>query len=64
MDTTAELWTVKEVAAALKLGQRTIWRMVSTGALPKPIRLGRSVRWRRATIERWLEEQETRQEKP
>jgi len=63
MEVTSELLTVKDLAAALRLGKRTIWRMVSTGALPKPIRLGRSVRWRRATIERWLEEQETRQEK-
>ena len=60
-ETTAELWTVKDLAAALKLGRRTIWRMVSTGSIPQPIRLGRSVRWRRATIEAWLAEREAGQ---
>lgn len=62
METTCELWTVKDLAASLKLGVRTIWRMLSTGSIPQPIRLGRSVRWRRATIEAWLAEREGCQE--
>ena len=62
METTVELWTVKDLAAALKLGTRTIWRMVSTGTLPEPIRFGRLARWRRTTIEAWLAEREGSQQ--
>ena len=58
MESNAELWTVKDLAAMLQLGERTVWRMAWRKAPPLPIRLGRSVRWRRTTIERWIAEQE------
>jgi excisionase family DNA binding protein len=42
------------VAAVLDISVRTVWKLVAAGALPAPIRLGRSTRWRTADIERWL----------
>ena len=52
------LLSVKEVAGALAVGQRTVWRLIATGQIPAPFRIGRSVRWRKASFERWLEKRE------
>lgn len=51
----APLIAVKELAVMLQIAERTVWRLNSAKKLPKPIRLGRSVRWRRSDIEAWLQ---------
>lgn len=43
-----------EVAKLLNVSERHIWAMTSSGRLPRPIRLGRSVRWNRAELQEWL----------
>ena len=48
--TPPELATVGQVAEMLQLSERTVWRMTSTGDLPRPLRFGRAARWRRETI--------------
>jgi len=48
------LLNVREVARLLHLGERTIWKLSTTGELPSPIRIGRSRRWDRRAIEAWL----------
>ena len=45
-----ELLTVREVAAALKVSPRQIWKLNAMGRLPAPIRQARSVRWRSSDI--------------
>ncbi len=46
---------IKGVAAFLAIGQRTAWRWVRNGTLPRPdLRRGRIVRWRAETIEHFL----------
>ena len=40
-----------EVARLLNISKRTLWRLLSAGKLPAPVRLGNAVRWRR---EGWL----------
>jgi excisionase family DNA binding protein len=40
-----KVWTRKELAKLLKISGRTINRLVATGRFPKPIYIGRSVRW-------------------
>jgi predicted DNA-binding transcriptional regulator AlpA len=45
-----ELLTVKGVAAALKISSRQVWKLLSSGRLPTPVRLSRSVRWRAADV--------------
>ena len=47
-----KLLTVADLAKALPLGRRTIWRQIKDGALPRPIHIGRAVRFRRSTIEK------------
>ncbi len=49
------LMTVRDVAAALKLSPRQIWKLNSMGRLPSPVRLSRSCRWRAADIARFVE---------
>ena len=52
-----ELLTVKQVAKQLKVGVRTVWRWVSQGIFPEPIRISpQTIRWNPEDIERLLQE--------
>ena len=44
-----------DLAEQLGVSLRHLRRLDSAGKLPKPIRLGRSVRWQVAEIENWLD---------
>jgi excisionase family DNA binding protein len=44
-----------ELAEWLKISKRTIWRLKSAGAIPQPVKIGRSVRWQRTDVAAWLE---------
>ena len=46
--------TVREVALLLKVSTRTVWNLRRLGKLPRPLRVGRSVRWRKVEVERFL----------
>ena len=46
--------SARELSAMLGVSLRQIWRLNSTGRLPKPVRLGGSVKWRRDEILAWL----------
>ena len=48
------LWTARQVASALGISERYLYKLHSKGQLPQSIQLGRSVRWRKAEIEAWL----------
>lgn len=45
---------VGTVAHLLSLSTRSVWRLLSADQLPQPVRIGRSVRWRRLEIEKWI----------
>jgi predicted DNA-binding transcriptional regulator AlpA len=49
------------VARRLEIGQRTLWRWVSTGQFPQPdFRMGsKVVRWKAETLEAWIEKSAT-----
>jgi len=49
------LFTVEQVAAKLSLSSRSIYRLSDLGHMPRPIKIGGSVRWRRDEIEDWIE---------
>ena len=38
----------------LGVSVRTLWRLRSSGKLPRPVRLGGAVRWRSADIDAWV----------
>jgi predicted DNA-binding transcriptional regulator AlpA len=44
-----------QLAEMLCISSRSIWRLNDSGKLPKPIRLGGSVRWNKKEIETWVE---------
>ena len=48
------LLTVAEVAKVLRISTRSVWRLVNTGKLIKPVRIGGSIRWRRTDLENWI----------
>ncbi|MCC6153756.1 MAG: helix-turn-helix domain-containing protein [Candidatus Hydrogenedentes bacterium] len=48
------LMSATELATLLGASTRHIWRMRDGGALPRPIRLGSLVRWRKSDIEKWI----------
>ena len=48
------LLTAKDVAEELRVSLRHVWRMNNSGKLPRPVRIGRSVRWSRSTIIAWI----------
>ena len=43
-----------EVAEILGISRAHVWKLASSGRLPRPVRLGRAVRWDRKTLEAWL----------
>ncbi|MEV6219817.1 helix-turn-helix domain-containing protein [Nocardia sp. NPDC051833] len=49
------LWTIADLAAYLKVPEQTIydWRVKGFG--PKAVRMGKSLRWRPAAVEAWIE---------
>ncbi|EKO3452581.1 helix-turn-helix domain-containing protein [Vibrio fluvialis] len=53
-----QILTLKEVAAYLKLAEKTAYRLASEGKLPG-FKVGGSWRFKRADLEVWIEEQKT-----
>ncbi len=49
------LLQVGEVGQLLGLHPRTVWRHLSAGLLPEPIRIAGSVRWRLSDIRAWMD---------
>lgn len=43
------------VASALRISKRHLATLSSSGRIPRPIRMGRAVRWNADEIRRWIE---------
>jgi len=50
-----QLLDVAAVAAWLTCSERTVWRLSDAGMMPRPIRVGRLVRWMKKSINDWIE---------
>jgi excisionase family DNA binding protein len=48
--------TAADVAALLACSTKTVYRLADRGALPRPVRLGGLLRWRRGEIDQWIAE--------
>jgi predicted DNA-binding transcriptional regulator AlpA len=46
--------TASELAVMLHISTRSLWRMLSAGQLPNPVRLGGAVRWPVEEIKKWI----------
>jgi excisionase family DNA binding protein len=49
------MMTADELAETLCISLRQVWRLKAKGDLPKPVNIGRNVRWRRSDIIEWIE---------
>jgi excisionase family DNA binding protein len=47
-------YSASELAGKLRVSLRHLRRMHAAGKLPRPVRLGRSVRWSTRDIDTWL----------
>ena len=54
-DTGDEILTLDEVAAYLKAGKRTVYRLAQKGEVPA-FKLGGTWRFRRSELDRWIAE--------
>ena len=43
-----------DVARMMGVSPRTVWRLLSSGQLIAPLRLGGNTRWRRAEVIEWI----------
>lgn len=51
-----ELIDVEGAATMCCCSTRTVRRLADAGKMPRPVKLGRLVRWRRDELARWLSE--------
>lgn len=48
------VYSARQLAVALGVSLRTVWRLAAAGKLPKPVRIGSGKRWRREEILAWI----------
>ena len=53
-DSAPIMMTADELAETLCISKRQVWRLKAKGDIPKPVNIGRSVRWRRSDILEWI----------
>ena len=51
---TPHLLDVRAVAAVIGCSERNVYRLADAGKMPRPLKIGALVRWRRADIDAWL----------
>ena len=49
------LLSASELSSMLGVAKCTIWTWHSGGKIPRPVKIGRTTRWKRREIEDWLE---------
>lgn len=54
-DTMPILINAEELGRMMGVSERTLWRLLSGGKLPQPVRIGRNTRWRLAEVTEWIE---------
>ena len=50
------LLSAENLAKMLDVSVRTLWRLRSSGKLPRPVKIGGSVRWRADEVREWIAE--------
>jgi prophage regulatory protein len=55
-DTSPKLINAEELARLLDVSERTLWRLLSGGKLPQPVRIGRNTRWRLEEVSDWIQQ--------
>lgn len=52
------------IADAMELSPSTVEKLTARHDFPQPVRIGRSVRWRRDDVEAWVDRQTGRAQEP
>lgn len=52
------LLTFRQVCETLSVSRGTVYNLRRRGEFPEPIHVGAQLRWRRSTVEAWLDAQE------
>ena len=50
---TSDMMTIDEVLSFLKVSRATVYELMATRGLPRPLKVGRSNRWLRLEVEAW-----------
>ena len=50
------LLSAGQVAEYVGMSRRWIYRAMSAGEFPRPVKIGKSTRWRRADLDQWIAE--------
>jgi excisionase family DNA binding protein len=53
-DQESVLLPASKIARMLQVSTRTLWRLLAAGKMINPIKLGRSVRWRKDELMKWI----------
>lgn len=54
-DAVPKLINAEEMARLMQISERTLWRLLSGGKLPQPVRIGRNTRWRLEEVAEWIQ---------
>lgn len=49
------LVSASTLAKMLEISKRSLWRLLSAGKLPRPVRLGGAVRWKLPEVQKWID---------
>lgn len=53
------LYNVNEISEWLRVTKYTLYNMIKNDKIPKPLKFGRQLYWRKSTIEKWIEDCQT-----
>lgn len=54
-DVSEQMLRVKDIARKLRCSPRQVYRLVETGRIPAPHRIGGLLRWSPTVIQRWID---------
>lgn len=56
LDVQPAMITAQQFAGKMQISTRSLWRKLSGGLVPQPIRIGGIVRWSLHEVEKWIAE--------
>lgn len=57
-DSSLLLWSLRTLTSNLQISRSQIYQLIQADRFPRPLKLGRSSRWVKSDIQKWLELQE------
>ena len=55
MEASLKFLDISEVSILMGVSDRTLRRLISTGKVPQPVRIGHSIRWPERVIGSWID---------